>query len=100
MFKNLINGEWVAGSRVSRNINPSDTRDLVGESVGEYTQGDAAQAGDASGAAQAAFPAWSVRTPPQRCDILDAVGMEILERRAFDATAHEIRSTFQAGDFR
>jgi hypothetical protein len=25
MFKNLIGGEWVAGPRVSRNINPSDT---------------------------------------------------------------------------
>ena len=53
MFKNLINGEWVAGSRVSRNINPSDTRDLVGE----YAQGDAEQTCVAIGAAQAAFPA-------------------------------------------
>ena len=78
MFKNFINGEWVAGSRVSRNINPSDTRDLVGE----YAQGDAAQARDAIGAAQAAFPAWSVSTPQQRFDILDAVGTEILARRA------------------
>ena len=78
MFKNFINGEWIAGSRVSRNINPSDTRDLVGE----YAQGDAAQARDAIGAAQAAFPAWSVSTPQQRFDILDAVGTEILARRA------------------
>jgi alpha-ketoglutaric semialdehyde dehydrogenase len=78
MFKNLINGEWVAGPRVSRNINPSDTRDLVGE----YTQGDADQARAAIGAAQAAFPAWSVSTPQQRFDILDAVGTEILARRA------------------
>ena len=31
MFKNLIGGEWVEGPRVSRNINPSDTRDVVGE---------------------------------------------------------------------
>jgi aldehyde dehydrogenase (NAD+) len=78
MFKNFINGEWVAGPRVSRNINPSDTRDLVGE----YTQGDAEQARAAIGAAQAAFPAWSVSTPQQRFDILDAVGTEILARRA------------------
>jgi alpha-ketoglutaric semialdehyde dehydrogenase len=78
MFKNLINGEWVAGPKVSRNINPSDTRDLVGE----YTQADAGQTRDAIGAALAAFPAWSLSTPQQRFDILDAVGSEILARRA------------------
>ena len=31
MFKNLIGGEWVEATRTSRNVNPSDTRDLVGE---------------------------------------------------------------------
>ncbi|MEO6291982.1 MAG: aldehyde dehydrogenase family protein [Burkholderiaceae bacterium] len=78
MFKNLINGDWVEAQGVIRNINPSDTRDVVGE----YAQGDAAQTRDAIGAAQAAFPAWSVSTPQQRFDILDAVGTEILARRA------------------
>ncbi len=78
MHKNLINGEWVEGARVSRNINPSDTRDLVGE----YAQADAAQARSAVAAAQAAFPAWSLSTPQQRFDILDAAGTEILARRA------------------
>lgn len=77
MHKNLINGEWVEGARVSRNINPSDTRDLVGE----YAQADAAQARLAIAAAQAAFPAWSLSTPQQRFDILDAAGTEILARR-------------------
>lgn len=78
MFKNLIGGEWVAGASASRNINPSDTRDLVGE----YSQADAAQTRDAIAAAQAAFPAWSMSTPQQRFDILDAAGTEILARRA------------------
>jgi alpha-ketoglutaric semialdehyde dehydrogenase len=78
MFKNLIDGEWVEGARVSRNINPSDTRDVVGE----YAQADAAQAKTAIAAAQAAFPAWSVSTLQQRFDILDAAGSEILARRA------------------
>lgn len=78
MFKNLINGEWVEGARTSRNINPSDTRDVVGE----YAQADAAQAQAAIGAAQAAFAGWSVSTPQQRFDILDAAGTEILARRA------------------
>ncbi|MBI3347739.1 MAG: aldehyde dehydrogenase family protein [Burkholderiales bacterium] len=78
MFKNLIAGEWLDGHAVSRNINPSDTRDLVGE----YAQADAAQAELAITAATAAFPAWSLSTPQQRFDILDAVGTEILARRA------------------
>jgi alpha-ketoglutaric semialdehyde dehydrogenase len=78
MHDNYINGEWVQGARASRNINPSDTRDVVGE----YAQADAAQTGAAIAAAQAAFPAWSVSTPQQRFDILDAVGSEILARRA------------------
>jgi aldehyde dehydrogenase (NAD+) len=77
MFKNLIAGEWLDGHGVSRNINPSDTRDLIGE----YAQADAAQAELAITAATAAFPAWSLSTPQQRFDILDAVGTEILARR-------------------
>jgi aldehyde dehydrogenase (NAD+) len=78
MHKNLINGEWLDGPAVSRNVNPSDTRDLIGE----YAQADAAQADLAIAAASAAFPAWSLSTPQQRFDILDAVGTEILARRA------------------
>ena len=78
MFKNLINGEWVAGARVSRNINPSDTRDLVGE----FAQADAEQAKQAVAAAHQAFKTWSLSTPQQRFDILDAAGTEILARRA------------------
>jgi alpha-ketoglutaric semialdehyde dehydrogenase len=78
MHKNLINGEWLDGAAASRNINPSDTRDLVGE----YAQADAAQTELAISAASAAFPAWSLSTPQQRFDILDAVGTEILARRA------------------
>ncbi len=77
MFKNLINGDWVEAPGVTRNINPSDTRDLIGE----YAKADAAQTKDAIAAAQAAFPAWSLSTPQQRFDILDAVGSEILARR-------------------
>ncbi|NCT82073.1 MAG: aldehyde dehydrogenase family protein [Comamonadaceae bacterium] len=78
MHKNLINGEWLDGPAASRNINPSDTRDVIGE----YAQADAAQAELAIAAATAAFPAWSLSTPQQRFDILDAVGSEILARRA------------------
>jgi alpha-ketoglutaric semialdehyde dehydrogenase len=78
MKPNYIAGAWTEGPHASRNINPSDTRDLIGE----YAQADAAQAELAISAASAAFPAWSLSTPQQRFDILDAVGTEILARRA------------------
>jgi acyl-CoA reductase-like NAD-dependent aldehyde dehydrogenase len=37
---NYIAGEWLAGSDVNRNINPSDTSDIVGE----YARADEKQA--------------------------------------------------------
>ena len=76
-FKNLINGEWVSGASVSRNINPSDIADVVGE----YAQADAAQAKLAVQAARAAFRTWSLSTPQQRFDILDRAGSIILARK-------------------
>ena len=78
MHKNLIGGEWVEGAGVNRNVNPSDTRDTVGE----YAQADAQQARAAIAAAAAAAPAWGLSTPQQRFDVLDAAGSEILARRA------------------
>ena len=78
MLKNLIAGEWVAGSDAARNVNPSDTRDVIGE----YAQADAAQVEAAIAAARAAAPAWGLSTPQQRFDVLDAAGSEILARRA------------------
>ena len=37
LHKNFIAGEWVAGAGVTRDINPSDTNDVVGE----FAQADA-----------------------------------------------------------
>ncbi len=78
IFKNLIGGVWVDSPRVCSNVNPSDTRDVIGD----YAQADAAQAREAVAAAQQAFAGWSHSTPQQRFDILDAAGGEILARRA------------------
>jgi aldehyde dehydrogenase (NAD+) len=77
-YENLIAGEWVAGREVTRNVNPSDTRDVVGE----FAQADATQVQAAIAAARAAAPAWGLSTPQQRFDVLDAAGSEILARRA------------------
>lgn len=76
-FKNLIAGEWVEGASVSKNINPSDTKDVVGE----YARASKAQADQAIAAAKAAFPAWSRTTPQERYEILKKASDEILARK-------------------
>ena len=58
-FKNWIGGEWVAGTGTRPNINPSDTRDVIGHSA----QADVAQTEAAISAARAAWPAWAFSTP-------------------------------------
>jgi len=78
MKSNYIAGDWVNGTRATPNINPSDTSDVIDE----YTQADVADVGHAVSAARAAFPAWSLTTPQQRFDVLDAIGTEILARKA------------------
>src|SRR5438093_8459347 len=78
IYGNFINGAWTEGAGEYANTNPSDTRDVIGR----YTRASEKQAKDAIGAAQAAFPGWSVSTPQQRFDALDAVGSEILHRKS------------------
>jgi len=77
LHKNFIAGEWVDGSGVSLNVNPSNTDDVVGE----YAQADAAQVQTAVEAARAAFPAFSRSTPQERHDLLLKVSTEILARK-------------------
>jgi alpha-ketoglutaric semialdehyde dehydrogenase len=77
VYANLIGGEWVASTTASRNINPSDLSDVVGD----YAQADAAQTAAAIDDAAAAFPAWAAASPQRRSDILDAAGSAILARK-------------------
>jgi len=74
---NLINGQWVEGTAYAPNQNPSNLDDIIGE----YAQGDAAQVDDAMQAARRAFAAWSVTGIQARCDALDRIGSEILQRK-------------------
>ena len=76
-FDNFINGEWVVASERIKNINPSNTDDVIGE----YAQADAAQAKMAIAAAGAAFENWSRSGIQKRFDSLDAIATEILERK-------------------
>ena len=74
--KNLIDGEWV-GEAGSRNINPSDTGDVVGE----YASAGAEQAKQAIAAAKVAFPAWSRSAPLVRHAVLKKASDEIMARK-------------------
>jgi len=77
MHHNLIAGEWLAGAGQRRNINPSDTSDLVGE----YAHADAAQTEQAIQAARQAFPAWSRGSVQARADALEKIAAELLARK-------------------
>ncbi len=74
---NYVGGAWDGGGTVYRNVNPSNTAEIVGE----YAYGDAGTARAAIAAAREAFPAWSRGSIQQRFDILDRVGSEILARK-------------------
>ncbi|MEJ7139194.1 aldehyde dehydrogenase family protein [Amphibiibacter pelophylacis] len=76
-YANLINGEWVASTESSININPSHLSDIIGE----YAQGNAQALGNAVLAARAAFPAWSTSGVQARADALERIANEILARR-------------------
>ncbi|MFL9931990.1 aldehyde dehydrogenase family protein [Paraburkholderia sp. RL18-103-BIB-C] len=77
-FANYIDGQWVEGASVSRNVNPSNLDDVIGE----FAQADAEQTQRAISAARKAFAQWSLSTPQQRFDILDQAGSTILARKA------------------
>ncbi|SAK56035.1 aldehyde dehydrogenase [Caballeronia hypogeia] len=75
-------GHWIGGEEVTTrswldNINPSDTR----ERIGEYAFGDATDVNDAVAAARAAFPAWSKSAPQLRHDILRRASDEVFARK-------------------
>jgi alpha-ketoglutaric semialdehyde dehydrogenase len=74
---NYIAGEWVPGAAYSKNINPSDVSDVVGE----YAQADKAQTEQAIAAAKNAAPAWAAFNVQQRADIFEKIGAEILARK-------------------
>ncbi len=77
MYRNYIAGEWVEGEATNRNINPSDTRDIIGE----YALASATQADAAIRAAADAAPACATATAEQRSDALDRIGTTILSRQ-------------------
>ncbi|KPH08455.1 aldehyde dehydrogenase family protein [Rhizobium acidisoli] len=76
IYQNLIAGEWV-GTNATKNINPSDTNEVVGL----YADGNAEDTKNAIAAAKAAFPAWSRSGIWERHVILKKAGDEIMARK-------------------
>ncbi|WP_426227026.1 aldehyde dehydrogenase family protein [Pararhizobium sp. DWP3-4] len=76
LHHNLIAGEWV-GSNGVENINPSNTKEIVGL----YASASADDAKTAIAAAKAAFPAWSRSGILERHAILKKTADEILARK-------------------
>jgi len=76
-YHNYIGGEWIAGVDQRRNINPSDTADVIGL----YASASEEQAGEAITAARAAFYNWSRSGIQARHDSLRFVASELMARR-------------------
>ena len=76
IHQNLIAGEWVGADGV-KNINPSNTNDVIGE----YARASVEDTKAAIAAAKAAFPAWSRSGILERHAILRKTANEILARK-------------------
>ena len=75
---NYINGQWIKGESGVLNINPSDTRDAIGE----FAQASTAQVEEAIGAAAAAQQTWQQSGLEARYNVLMAIGTELMDRSA------------------
>ena len=77
IHQNFIAGNWTAAGTAAPNINPSNTKDVVGD----YTRASRAQAEDAIKAAKAASAAYGRSTPQERYEALKKISDEILARK-------------------
>ena len=74
---NYIAGEWVGADGETKDVNPSNTTDIVGN----FALASEADTVRAIEAAKAAFPAWSMSSIQERHDILKRIGETILARK-------------------
>jgi len=77
MQANYIDGTWTGAADGIDDVNPSDTRDVIGT----YASADAQQMRQAVAAARAAGDAWARTTIQERADFLHGVAADILARR-------------------
>src|SRR3954451_5146821 len=81
VYKNLIGGEWVESrtGKTFENLNPADTRDVVGI----FQASGKEDVDDAVAAAKIAFEKWRLVPAPKRAEIIFRAG-EILTQRKED----------------
>lgn len=77
MRPNFIGGQWIDGASARRNVNPSDTTDVIDE----FAHASAEHARMAIDAAVAAQRSWAHSGIQLRADTLGFVGHELFERR-------------------
>ena len=76
--RSYINGRWVDGVDRIADVNPSDTRDVVGE----FAQAGVAQVEEAIDAARRAQAVWAGSGLEQRYNVLMAIGQALMDRCA------------------
>jgi acyl-CoA reductase-like NAD-dependent aldehyde dehydrogenase len=79
VYKNYIGGEWVEAStgETFENINPADTREIVGI----FQKSGAADVEAAVEAAKQAFAKWRLVPAPARAEILYRAGQILMDRK-------------------
>src|SRR5512135_2481512 len=79
IYKNLIDGEWVEATtgETFENINPADTRDVVGI----FQKSGADDVNQAIEAAKQAFKKWRLVPAPRRAEILYTASQMLAERK-------------------
>ena len=75
---NYIDGHWIDGDSTISNINPSDTR----ETIGDYAQASTAQVEEAIACASKAQKLWATSPLEQRYNVLMAIGNALMTRSA------------------
>lgn len=105
VFDNWIGGEWCGSDERLANINPSDTRDVIGQ----YACATAAQVAAALDAATAAQPQWQTVGIEKRLAVLNNIGSELqarsgelgelLSREEGKPRAEGVGEVFRAGQF-
>ena len=74
--QNYIAGDWVAGTGIIENRNPSDITDLIGH----YAQASTAQVDQALDAARRAQAEWAAYGLERKQNVLNAIGTEMMAR--------------------
>ena len=77
MNKSYIGGNWVEGSAVIADLNPSDTSDCIGD----FASLDRDQTNAAIAVAREATISWRESGIHRRAEILDHIGNEVLSRK-------------------